>query len=128
MPMGVQVDAAGVMDQLQFLSAVRRGERPNLGKRVAVIGGGNSAMDAARVAKRLVGADGEVTVFYRRTRKEMPAAPEEVQALLEEGIKLVERAAPERVLEQNGLKAIVSSAGRRMRADAASGEDRRLCI
>ncbi len=53
-------DAAGVMDQLRFLSAVRQGERPNLGTRVAVIGGGNSAMDAARVAKRLVGADGEV--------------------------------------------------------------------
>jgi putative selenate reductase len=111
MPMGVPGEhAAGVMDQLQFLSAVRRGERPNLGKRVAVIGGGNSAMDAARVAKRLVGTDGEVTVLYRRTRKQMPAAPEEVQALLEEGIKLVELAAPERVLEENGsVKAIVSS-------------------
>ena len=103
MPMGVPgEDAAGVMDQLRFLSAVRRGERPNLGRRVVVIGGGNSAMDAARTAKRLVGKDGEVTVLYRRTRKEMPAAPEEVQAMLDEGIKLVELAAPERLLEKNG--------------------------
>ena len=75
MPMGVPGEStSGVIDQLAFLSAVRRGERPSLGRKVAVIGGGNSAMDAARAAKRLVGRDGEVMVFYRRTRKEMPAA------------------------------------------------------
>jgi putative selenate reductase len=109
MPLGVPgEDAAGVMDQLCFLSAVRQGERPNPGKRVAVIGGGNSAMDAARVAKRLVGAGGEVTVFYRRTRKEMPAASEEVQATLDEGIRLVELAVPEHIVAENGrVKSIV---------------------
>jgi putative selenate reductase len=95
-------DAEGVMDQLRFLSAVRRGERPDLGKRVAVIGGGNSAMDAARTAKRLVGKDGEVSVVYRRTRKEMPAAPEEVQAMIDEGIKLVELTVPECMLVEDG--------------------------
>ncbi len=95
-------DAQGVMDQLEFLSAVRRGERPDLGKNVAVIGGGNSAMDAARTARRLVGADGEVSVLYRRTRREMPAAPEEIQALLDEGIKLVELTAPECILVESG--------------------------
>jgi putative selenate reductase len=95
-------DAAGVMDPLRFLSAVRRGGRPDLGRRVAVVGGGNSAMDAARVAKRLVGADGEVSVLYRRTRKEMPAAWEEVQAMLDEGCKLMERTAPESIRSQDG--------------------------
>ncbi|MCP4627434.1 MAG: putative selenate reductase subunit YgfK [bacterium] len=95
-------DAEGVMDQLEFLSAVRRGERPDLGKKVAVIGGGNSAMDAARTAKRLVGADGEVSVLYRRTRREMPAAPEEIQALLDEGVHLVELTAPECMLVEGG--------------------------
>jgi putative selenate reductase len=95
-------DARGVMDQLVFLSAVRRGQRPDLGKNVAVIGGGNSAMDAARTAKRLVGPDGEVSVIYRRTRKEMPAAPEEVQGMLDEGIKLVELTAPECMLVEDG--------------------------
>ena len=95
-------DAEGVMDQLAFLSAVRRGERPHLGKTVAVIGGGNSAMDAARTAKRLVGPDGEVSVLYRRTRREMPAAPEEIQALLDEGIHLVELTAPECMLVEDG--------------------------
>ncbi len=95
-------DAEGVMDQLEFLSAVRRGQRPNLGKKVAVIGGGNSAMDAARTALRLVGPDGEVSVLYRRTRQEMPAAPEEVQGLLDEGVKLVELTAPECMLVEDG--------------------------
>ena len=95
-------DAEGVMDQLRFLSAVRRGERPDLGKKVAVIGGGNSAMDAARTAKRLVGVDGEVSVVYRRTRKEMPAASEEVQAMLDEGVQLIELTAPECMLVEDG--------------------------
>jgi len=95
-------DAEGVMDQLEFLSAVRRGERPDLGKKVAVIGGGNSAMDAARTAKRLVGTDGEVSVLYRRTRREMPAAPEEIQALLDEEVQLVELTAPECMLVEGG--------------------------
>jgi putative selenate reductase len=95
-------DAEGVMDQLRFLSAVRRGERPNLGKKVAVIGGGNSAMDAARTAKRLVGEDGEVSVVYRRTRKEMPAAAEEIQAMIDEGIQLIELTAPECMLVEDG--------------------------
>ena len=95
-------DAEGVMDQLNFLSAVRQGQRPDLGKKVAVIGGGNSAMDAARTAKRLVGADGEVSVVYRRTRQEMPAAAEEIQAMLEEGIQLIELTAPECMLVEDG--------------------------
>ncbi len=95
-------DAEGVWDQLRFLSEVRRGRRPDLGKRVAVIGGGNSAMDAARTAKRLVGPAGKVSVVYRRTRREMPAAPEEIQALLDEGIELVELTAPECMLVEDG--------------------------
>ncbi len=95
-------DAEGVWDQLRFLSAVRRGHRPDLGKSVAVIGGGNTAMGAARTAKRLVGPDGRVSVVYRRTRREMPAAPEEIQALLDEGIELVELTAPECMLVEDG--------------------------
>ncbi|MCP4748016.1 MAG: putative selenate reductase subunit YgfK [Desulfobacteraceae bacterium] len=95
-------DAQGVMDQLEFLSAVRRGQRPDLGKNVVVIGGGNSAMDAARTAKRLVGASGKVSVIYRRTRKQMPAAPEEIQALADESIKLIELTAPECMLVEQG--------------------------
>ncbi len=101
--LGIPGEAAdGVMDQLTFLSAVRRGATPALGKRVAVIGGGNSAVDAARTAKRLVGPDGDVRVIYRRTREEMPAAPEEVQAMIDEGVRLVELTAPECMLLEDG--------------------------
>ena len=95
-------DAPGVHDQLHFLSAVRRGESPDLGNNVVVIGGGNSAMDAARTAKRMVGSDGEVSIVYRRTMEEMPADSEEIQAALEEGIKLVELTAPECLLVEDG--------------------------
>jgi putative selenate reductase len=94
--------AKGVWDQLAFLSAVRRGEAPEIGKSVAVIGGGNAAMDAARTALRLVGPDGRVHILYRRTRAEMPADAEEIQAALDEGIELVELTAPECVLAEDG--------------------------
>jgi 2-oxoacid:acceptor oxidoreductase delta subunit (pyruvate/2-ketoisovalerate family) len=74
----------GVWRGLDLLRAVNAGERPQLGKRVVVIGGGNTAMDCARTALRL-GA--EVTVLYRRSRNEMPANHEEVEAALHEGAR-----------------------------------------
>ncbi len=95
-------EAAGVMDQLNFLSEVRRGLLPELGKKVVIIGGGSSAIDSARTAKRLVGREGDVTILYRRTRREMPAEHEEIQAALEEGIALIELAAPECLLVEDG--------------------------
>jgi putative selenate reductase len=95
-------DAAGVIDQLSFLSAVRQGQKPDLGKKVAVVGGGNSAMDVARTAKRLLGEDGEVSIVYRRTREEMPSDPEEVQAAIDEGIQLNELTQPECMLVEDG--------------------------
>lgn len=90
-----------VYDQLTFLADVLRGKAYNLGNKVAVIGGGNSAMDAARTANRLIGSDGKVTVVYRRTKKEMPADKEEVEALLDEGIELIELTAPEKISKNN---------------------------
>ena len=85
-----------VIDQLSFLSKVRRNEKLNLGKSIAVIGGGNSAIDAARTANRLCG-NGNVTVIYRRTKKEMPADQEEIKALLDEGINILELTAPDSI-------------------------------
>ncbi|NOY55706.1 MAG: FAD-dependent oxidoreductase [Actinobacteria bacterium] len=85
-------DAAGVIDALHFLREAREGHPVRVGKRVAVIGAGDTAMDCARTAWRL-GAD-EVTVVYRRTIDQMPADREEVHALLEEGIGVVELASP----------------------------------
>lgn len=99
-PMGVEGENLdGVLKGIEFLYRVNRGERHTLGKRVAVIGGGNTAMDAARCARRL-GAQ-EVYVLYRRTREEMPAEEEEVREAMEEGVKFVFLVAPVRI-EGNG--------------------------
>ncbi len=74
-----------VLHGLSFLEEVSFGRPPKIGGRVAVIGGGNTAIDAARSALRL-GA--EVTLIYRRSREEMPASPEEVEAAEQEGVKI----------------------------------------
>jgi len=90
----------GVYHALDFLGRVRRGERVELGEKVLVIGGGNSAMDAARTARRLT--DGPVTVVYRRTRQEMPANDEEIEDALAEGVALQELVSPVRVVLGEG--------------------------
>ena len=87
MTLGVEGDDLfGVFDGASFLREANLGVKVDVGKKVAVIGGGNVAIDSARIALRL-GAK-EVTIVYRRTRAEMPASPEEVEAALEEGIKI----------------------------------------
>jgi formate dehydrogenase beta subunit len=87
MTLGVEgEDSPGVFDGASFLRDANLGVKVDLGNRVAVIGGGNVAIDSARVALRLGAKD--VTIVYRRTRAEMPASPEEVEAALEEGIKI----------------------------------------
>ena len=75
-----------VLDALSFLNSVDRGQPPALGKRVIVYGGGNTALDAARTAKRLGSA--ETLIVYRRNREKMPAHDFEVQEAIDEGIKL----------------------------------------
>lgn len=85
-----------VISAISFLKKVNSKERVRVGKNVAVIGGGNSAIDAARVAIRL-GAD-EVTIYYRRSRAEMPVFEEELLDALKEGVRLEELVAPLRVL------------------------------
>ncbi len=104
--MGVEgEDLPGVYGGVEFLrdfndneAAWMKGEK-KLGARVAVIGGGNSAIDAARCAARL-GAD--VTILYRRLRQDMPAAIEEIEAAEHEGIKIEYLVAPTKVLGSNG--------------------------
>ena len=88
-------ELTGVVPALPFLEAVSRDEKVPVGKKVVVIGGGNAAIDSARTARRL-GAD--VTIVYRRERKDMPAIPEEIEAAEHEGAKLVYLAAPHRIL------------------------------
>ncbi|MBN1955700.1 MAG: putative selenate reductase subunit YgfK [Anaerolineae bacterium] len=93
-------DGPGVYQALDLLERVSRGQAVDLGQRVLVVGGGNTAMDAARTARRLTG--GPVTVVYRRTRQEMPAAEEELEALLVESCRLEELASPSRILLEEG--------------------------
>jgi len=93
-------DADGVIPSMDFLTRIRLGKKVNIGKNVGVIGGGNSAVDAARVAHRLPGVD-KVTIIYRRTRGEMPAYKEEVDAAIEEGIDIQFLTAPTRVITKD---------------------------
>ena len=93
-------DSEGVLQALEFLKKANSGDTVKLGDKVAVVGGGNAAIDAARVAKRL-GAR-EVAIVYRRSRVEMPAAPEEIEAAEEENIEINILAAPVSVLTENG--------------------------
>ena len=93
-------DLEGVLPGTDFLRSVASGQQVEFGRRVVVIGGGNTAIDAARTALRL-GVE-EVTIIYRRSRTEMPATEWEVEEAEEEGIRLHFLAAPSKIIERNG--------------------------
>ncbi len=95
-------EAAGVLDPLRFLFRVKEGEPVSIGKKVAIIGGGNTAMDAARTAYRLVGDNGKATVLYRRTKEQMPADLGEIQAVQDEGVEIMELVSPVKINSRNG--------------------------
>jgi len=97
-------EAEGVTDAITFLREYNIKGSVDVGKNVVVVGGGNSAIDAARTAIRL-GA--EVTIVYRRTRGEMPAAREEIEAALAEGVLLKTLSNPAEILASNGKMSAV---------------------
>jgi len=107
----------GVMDGATFLREVNLGRKVNVRNKVAVIGGGNSAIDSARVALR-VGAR-EVVMIYRRTRAEMPAAPEEIEDALHEGIRIEFLAAPNKIVQKDGRLSLECIRMRLGRPDAS---------
>jgi len=94
----------GVWDSLVFIEALKTGCPPEVGRRVVVIGGGNTAIDVAREAARL-GAD-EVTLVYRRGQAEMPAYPHEIQEAREEGVRFQFLTTPVRFLGTRRLEAV----------------------
>lgn len=97
-------EAQGVQNAVEFLRDFNLGKKVRLGKNVLVIGGGNSAIDAARVAWRL---GKKVTIIYRRVKDEMPAIPSEVDAAIEEGIDIQFLTAPIKIIAENGkVKAV----------------------
>jgi NADPH-dependent glutamate synthase beta subunit-like oxidoreductase/ferredoxin len=98
-------DGPGVYTGTEFLNQVNSGKSPEVGAKVVIVGGGDTAIDAARVSLRL-GSDvagvsrrmgAEVTILYRRTRTEMPAIAREIDEALEEGIRIEFLAAPVRI-------------------------------
>jgi heterodisulfide reductase subunit A-like polyferredoxin len=119
-------DLEGVISALEFLEAVNRGEAPDLaGKRVLVIGGGNVAIDSARVARRL-GAD--VTVQYRRSRAEIPAFDWEIDASVEEGIEFDYLRVPVRFIGEEGALTAVESVDMQLGEPDESGRRRPIPV
>ena len=93
-------DLEGVYGGVEFLREVNLGARPDIGKKCAVIGGGNVAMDVCRTAVRL-GAD-ETTIIYRRSEAELPADPDEVKEAINEGVKFRYLCAPAEITGKDG--------------------------
>lgn len=112
--------SAGVMSGLEFLRRVAEGERPDIGKKALVVGGGNTAIDTARVARRL-GA--EATIVYRRSRAEMPAFEEEIKLAEEEGVKFETLVSPCRVV--TGANGVAGMECRKMRLGEPDASGRR---
>src|SRR5680860_1710553 len=94
-------DSTGVLDALDFLKEVNLSKKVNIGSRVGIVGGGNAAVDAARAANRIKDCL-EVIIIYRRTKKEMPAFEEEIDALIEEGIEIQFLSNPVKIIAENG--------------------------
>ncbi len=98
-----------VIQVLDLLARVSSGERPSLGSRVIVLGGGDSAVDGARTALRLGASD--VRILYRRARPDMPASGHEVERAIAEGVVLEDRVAPVRVVARDGrVSALLAAA------------------
>jgi NADH-quinone oxidoreductase subunit F len=113
-------DSPEVMEGVSFLREINMGNEVRVGDRIAVIGGGNVAIDASRSALRL-GAK-EATIIYRRTRDEMPASEEEIEEALLEGVKIEFLAAPIRIERKNGAVELICS---RMELGAVDESGRR---
>jgi len=123
LPLGIPGEkGAGCMTALEFLRQVNTGKKVVLGKRVAVIGGGFTAIDSARAALRL-GAK-EVYLLYRRTRAEMPAAPEEVDEAEAEGVKIMYLVSPKRVVRSGGKVKALRMVNHVLGAEDVSGRRR----
>ncbi len=113
-------DLPGVLPGIDYLGQIGEGGDPDIGGRVVVVGGGNTAIDVARTAVRK-GAD--VTILYRRTRAEMPASSFEIDEALHEGVKIEYLAAPAKIV-QNGKGVIVKTIRMELGEPDASGRRR----
>ncbi len=118
------INAAGVLDPLLLLETIREGSESQLGKNVVIIGGGNTAMDVARTAYRMVGYQGRVSIVYRRNIRQMPADLGEIKAVLAEGMEIIELAAPLKVNTTDGKVKSLSCVRMQLGPKDASGRPR----
>jgi len=119
-------DLKGVLPAVELLRNVSLGETVDVDKRVAVIGGGNSAIDAARTSLRLRAE--EVIILYRRSRNEMPALPEEVEAAEEEGITFHFLVSPKQIIGEEGKVEAIECLKMKLGEPDASGRRRPVPI
>ncbi len=119
-------DLEGVFPAVEFLRHVSLGKTVDVGEKVAVIGGGNSAIDSARTSLRL-GAK-EVTILYRRSRKEMPALPHEIEAAEKEGIRLYFLVAPTQIIGEGGRIKVIECLRMKLGEPDESGRRRPVPI
>jgi putative selenate reductase len=127
MPLDIEgSEGKGVYAALDLLERARRGEKVDLGKKAVVIGGGDTAMDSARVARRFTGEP--ATILYRRTRHEMPASEEELEGAFEEGTILEELITPMKVILKDGRVVALECLRNRLGEPDASGRRRPVPI
>ena len=119
-------DLEGVINAVDFLRAIALGKKIVIGEKVAVIGGGNTAIDAARTAKKH-GAK-EVMILYRRSREEMPALPHEVELAEKDGIKFYFLVTPKQIIGENGKVKAVECLRMRLGEPDKSGRRRPIPI
>ncbi|NPA44313.1 MAG: putative selenate reductase subunit YgfK [Chlorobi bacterium] len=117
-------NAKGVFNPLNFLFKVKEGVKTDAGNNIVIIGGGNTAMDAARTSYRLVGKEGKVTIIYRRTIKQMPAEYKEIKDVLDEGIEIMELVSPIEIIEKNGRVSAIKCVKMKLGEKDASGRAR----
>jgi NADPH-dependent glutamate synthase beta subunit-like oxidoreductase/Pyruvate/2-oxoacid:ferredoxin oxidoreductase delta subunit len=127
MGLGVEGDdLPGVIDGVGFLRSIASGNKVKTGRKVAIIGGGNTAVDCARTARRIGAKD--VTIIYRRSRAEMPALAEDLDALEKEGIKIALLAAPKRLIAEKAKVTAVECLVMKLGAPDASGRPRPIPV
>jgi NADPH-dependent glutamate synthase beta subunit-like oxidoreductase/Pyruvate/2-oxoacid:ferredoxin oxidoreductase delta subunit len=119
-------DLEGVINAVDFLRDIALGKHVEVGEKVAVVGGGNSAIDAARASKKL-GAI-EVMILYRRSREEMPALLREVAEAEKDGIKFYFLVAPKQIIGENGKVKTIESLRMRLGEPDESGRRRPIPI
>jgi heterodisulfide reductase subunit A-like polyferredoxin len=119
-------DLQGVVNAVDFLRAVALGKHVDVGEKVAVVGGGNSAIDAARTARKL-GAK-EVLILYRRSREEMPALPHEIAEAERDGVKFYFLVTPKRIIGEDGKVKTIECLRMRLGEPDESGRRRPIPI